>query len=301
MAASRPMVPALAMWVCTSQGLVCARSCRTHARDLMSRAGWTSRRRGRRRTVTAGSDSSPSRGPVRPTARIVGNSFASSRVRSRACLAGPPTLSRVTSRTSGSSGTTGEESRRSSGVAAPIPSLTYLTFDAVTRGVGASQVLPYVSRLEARGVSVELREFEPRVPGAAGGAGRMLRGALAVRGAELVHARAHLAGAAVVLGRPRRWLWDVRSLWIDERIEAGMLRRRGLEERVLRRLERKAAGSCDAVVMLSAAAVPVLSERTGVDVGSRSHVIPTCVDLSRFGMSPLPPADPVRLLLSGSL
>src|SRR5205807_6191950 len=193
MAASRPMVPALAMWVCTSHGLVFVRSRRTVARARRSWAGWTSRWRGSRRTVTAGSDSSPSRGPVRPTARMVGNSAASSRVRRRAWRAGPPTLRRVTSRTSG------EELGRSSGVAAPIPTLAYLTFDAVSRGVGASQVLPYVSRLEARGVSVELHEFEPRVPGAAGGAGRMLRGALAVRGAELVHARAHLAGAAAVV------------------------------------------------------------------------------------------------------
>jgi glycosyltransferase involved in cell wall biosynthesis len=68
-------------------------------------------------------------------------------------------------------------------------------------------------------------------------------------------------------------------------------------------MERRSARSCDAVVTLSAAAVPALSSLTGVDVGPKATVIPTCVDLSRFAVSPLPPAGaaPVRLLLSGSL
>ena len=90
-------------------------------------------------------------------------------------------------------------------------------------------------------------------------------------------------------------------MWIDERIEQGMLRRGGVQERVLRRAERRAACASDAIVTLSSAAIPALSARTGCDVAGKAHVIPTCVDLSRFGVSPLPPADPVRLLLSGSL
>jgi glycosyltransferase involved in cell wall biosynthesis len=191
------------------------------------------------------------------------------------------------------------------GVSAAIPTLAYLTFDPVSRGVGASQVQPYVSRLRSRGVAVEVQSFEGDRfgrPGALGGLGRVARGALAVRGAGLAHARAHMAGAACVLGRSRRWLWDVRSLWIDERIESGMLRRGSVEEKVLRRLERRAARSCDAVVTLSAAAVPALSSLAEADLSAKASVIPTCVDLSRFKASPLVVGDgPVRLLLSGSL
>jgi glycosyltransferase involved in cell wall biosynthesis len=216
-------------------------------------------------------------------------------------------------------------------VAASIPPLTYLTFDPVSRGVGASQVLPYVLGLARRGVTVELHSFEtspasspsPAVAvrsrlddagvrwtahefgsgGGAGGVSRVARGALAIRGAPLVHARAHLAGASAVLGRPRGWVWDVRSLWTEERIEEGMLRRGGVSERVLRWAERRAACASDAVVTLSASAVPALSARTGCDVAAKAHVIPTCVDLSRFEVSPLPSVDVglVRLLLSGTL
>src|SRR5207237_7191987 len=111
--------------------------------------------------------------------------------------------------------------------------------------------------------------------GGRGGLARVARGALAVRGAPLVHARAHLAGAAALLGRPRRWLWDVRSLWIDERIEEGMLRRGGAQERVLRRAERRAACATDAVVALSGAAIPGLSASPGCGVAGKGDVHPT--------------------------
>lgn len=224
-------------------------------------------------------------------------------------MAGPPTFRRVTKRS------TVDELVASGATLLGVSSVTYLSFDSVSRGVGASQVLPYVSRLRSRGVAVDLEALSDERfgrPGAVGGVSRMLRGAWAVRGSALVHARAHPAGASALLARPRRWLWDVRSLWIDERMESGMLRRGGVEEKVLRRLERRSAQSCDAMVTLSAAAIPALSAVTGVDVSAKATVIPTCVDLSRFTVSPLPlapasaaaagpAAGPVRLLLSGSL
>jgi glycosyltransferase involved in cell wall biosynthesis len=93
----------------------------------------------------------------------------------------------------------------------------------------------------------------------------------------------------------------MRGLWADERIEVGTLRRGSVEERIMRRIERGAAQSAGAIVALAGAAIPVLADRHGSRVAAKVHVIPTCVDLDRFPFSDMPPPEPLRLLLSGTL
>jgi glycosyltransferase involved in cell wall biosynthesis len=196
--------------------------------------------------------------------------------------------------------------------------------DSLASGVGASQVLPYVVAVSARGLAVDLRTFEPDGPvpwvaerlaatdvtwhtisfgrpGALGGLGRVARAALSIRGADTVHARSDLAGAAGLLARPRRLIWDMRSFWADQRIALEMMAPGSVEERILRRIERALARRADAIIVLAAAAVPVLVERHGADVAARTTVIPTCVDLQRYAPRPMPPAPTWRFLLSGTL
>lgn len=204
-----------------------------------------------------------------------------------------------------------------------IHPLTYLTHDSVSEGIGVSQVLAYVEAIAAAGVDVHLHSFEKSEPsatararldeagvrwtphdfgrpGAAGGVGRVLAGARAVRGADLVHARSDMAAASVMLAGVDRWLWDVRSLWSDQRIALGALRAGSPEHRVLQRIERAAARRAGAVVTLTDAVVPKLEQRHGVPLRTRTEVIPTCVDLDRFTAAP-PPSGPPRLLLAGTL
>ena len=206
-----------------------------------------------------------------------------------------------------------------------LPRITYLTFDPLSEGVGSSQVVPYVERLARRGMPIELHSFEreatptslasrlkdagvdwrPRPFGAGGpaaGMGRTVRGAAAVRGAQLVHARSDLAAAAALLARPPAWIWDMRSFWIDQRISLGLASSASPSVTVMRRVERAAAASADAVVVLAAAAIDVLEERHGQDIRPRCHVIPTCVDTGAFPLAPMPAAeDALRLVLSGTL
>lgn len=211
----------------------------------------------------------------------------------------------------------------------PVP-LTYLTMDSVQGGVGASQVLPYVQRLAA-GRPVELHSFERfpvltgvgdrgrhRAPGSSGvgagirwhphrfgpggqaaGAGRVIVGAAALRGAQLVHARSDLAAASALLARSAPWVWDVRSFWVDQRIALGMVRRGSRVERVLRSIERRAAQGASAITTLSQAAIDELCRLHGHEVAGKVRVVTTCVDLDRFVPSALPDG-PLALLLSGS-
>jgi glycosyltransferase involved in cell wall biosynthesis len=205
-----------------------------------------------------------------------------------------------------------------------VTNLTYLTFDSLAEGVGRSQVLPYVERLADRGVEVELHTMEKKRPdlaighqlrragvrwnphpfgrqGAVGGAGRVVRGATMIRGASLVHARSDLPAGSVLLARRPRWVWDVRSLWADQRIALGALRPGSMEERILRRIEREAARRSTAIVTLTAAAIEVLRARHGDDAAEKAEVVPTCVDLDRFSLASMPDPDVLRLLFSGTL
>jgi glycosyltransferase involved in cell wall biosynthesis len=137
--------------------------------------------------------------------------------------------------------------------------------------------------------------------GQAGGGARIARAAAAIRRSGLVHARSHPAALAAMVSGTRRWVWDVRALWIDQRVEQGMLRAGSLPVRALRAAERQAARRADSIVTLAAAAIPALEAQTGHALAAKTHVVSTCVDLDRFVVTPPPPLDRVRLLLSGSL
>lgn len=202
--------------------------------------------------------------------------------------------------------------------------VTYLATDAIMEGIGASQILRYVERLPERGVAVDLHTFEKTRPdtavaerlrttgvrwhphdfgryGTAGGIQRMLTAARAARGAALVHARADHAAASALLARQTRWVWDVRGLWVDQRVALGTIRPGAPEERIFRRVERQACRRSTAMVTITRAVIPVLAERHNVDVERKAIVVTTCVDLDRFAVRPLPPVDPLRVLLAGTL
>jgi glycosyltransferase involved in cell wall biosynthesis len=195
--------------------------------------------------------------------------------------------------------------------------------DAVSDGIGLSQVTRYVERLGQRGMAVTLHSFERQGPsqqvanrllaagvrwrphrwgsvGATGGLMRVARGARMVVGAELLHARSDLAAAAALAGCRGAWVWDVRAFWREQRMAAGALAAGSPQERLLRGVEGAAARSCAGVVTLSQAAVDILGARYGDHLAAKSRVITTCVDLDAFSPSPLPP-PPVRVLLAGTL
>ena len=205
-----------------------------------------------------------------------------------------------------------------------FPAVTYLSVDPLGSSVGLSQVVPYVEGLAGCGVNVRLVSFEHSIeaglsrrlaatggvewcplpygrPGSFGGLGRALRAARAVRGAELVHARSDLAAAAVILSGVDRWVWDVRSLWVDQKIATGVIRAGSPEDKVFRHIERAAAARSSQVVTLTGSVVDELERRYGAQLGEKTTVITTCVELDRFVPVSMPKLEPVRLLLAGTL
>jgi glycosyltransferase involved in cell wall biosynthesis len=193
----------------------------------------------------------------------------------------------------------------------------YLSWTGLAEPLGRSQVLAYLRRLagthaitlvtlekaadladgsafatllaECRAAGIDWRPRRYR--GGAVGALRNLlglwweaRGVLRGAAFDLVHARSYLP--ALVAWWLRRgggppYLFDMRALWIDERIGAGRLPARGWRLGLLRRMESALLRDAAAVVSLTHAAVAHLRALPGL-AAQHFAVIPTCVELERF-------------------
>lgn len=103
---------------------------------------------------------------------------------------------------------------------------------------------------------------------------------------KLIHARSYIPGVAAwlvsrVVGVP--YIFDMRSLWPEELITSGRLRRGSLLHRLIFRAEGRLIGDAATVVSLTRAAVHYLRDVHPDRLSeARIAVIPTCTDLERF-------------------
>lgn len=214
----------------------------------------------------------------------------------------------------------------------------YVSYDGALDPLGASQVVPYLLGLAARGVLLTLVSFEkaerwaegerreamrgrlqdagitwrpqryhrrPRLPATAldlwRGA-RVLRAETARLDARIVHCRGEVAMAMARLARlPRRvrLLLDMRALFSEERVASGSWSRGGAIDRLVRRVEEGNLRRADGLVVLSESGREMVWGR--LPQRPPLAVIPTCVDLQAF--VPREAARPAThgLVYSGSL
>jgi len=198
--------------------------------------------------------------------------------------------------------------------------IVYVTHDSLLEGIGSSQIVPVVMGLSQLGWKVGVVSCEKTrniqtlkflfnekdiswTPlnfgrkGAFGGLGRLIRISLNLPNAGAYHCRSDLAATACVVRRKNKILWDVRSLWVDQRMVTGNITQNRLVLYFARRLESIAARNASAITTLTHAVYPVLNER--YELSLKPHqVIPTCTDLEKFKFSPNLPKKR-KLLLSG--
>ena len=204
-------------------------------------------------------------------------------------------------------------------VIAPRPScsVVYVSYDGLLEPLGASQVVPPVEGLAARGFPMSVLSFEKPGDLDDGGAVEDMRARLAASGISwlplryhrvptlpatafdiamavrhlrrtkptLVHARSYVAAAMGSLGfrdGGGKLLFDMRGFWVDERIEGQGWDPTGLRAREGRRVEQALLNRADHVVHLTEAARAIMERRLGSLGRSRHTTIPTCVDLERF-------------------
>lgn len=200
--------------------------------------------------------------------------------------------------------------------------LTYLSVDSIQEGVGSSQITPLILGLAEKGMKVCLITFEKKQPpkelvelfskagvvwianefgklGAIGGISRLNKLRRIVPNSSILHGRSDIATAAAILsGANVPVLWDVRSLWSDQRLLIGTSGWNNLTARGARTLENLSAKKSMAMTTLTAAVVPILQQRHK-RIPEIRGVIPTCVQTSKFLPSSMPIGQ-VTCLLSGT-
>ncbi len=198
--------------------------------------------------------------------------------------------------------------------------VVYVTHDSLSEGIGMSQIVPVLLGLSKSGFSVGVVSCEKRNPspqlieilseknifwkpirfgrnGAIGGVGRILRLALNLPSAKVYHCRGDISATATSIRTRKPFLWDVRGLWLDQKIILSNLQKKHLVIFFAKLLEKRSASKASAVSTLTAAVYPVLRARNP-KMTSKHSVIPTCTDLDKFAFSPSLPKENT-LLLSG--
>jgi glycosyltransferase involved in cell wall biosynthesis len=154
-----------------------------------------------------------------------------------------------------------------------------------------------IANLSSLGIDWNFEKFGRN--GAFSGADRLRRIRKLIAGTQVVHGRSDVATTAALIGNKETpVLWDVRSLWSDQRLQIGSYGWNKFTARGARILENICAERAVAMTTLSAAVVPILQKRHR-KLPEIQEVIPTCVDLSRFSPSALP-RNPYVALLSGT-
>jgi glycosyltransferase involved in cell wall biosynthesis len=205
----------------------------------------------------------------------------------------------------------------------------YISYDGLTDALGRSQVLPYVTGLrrrghrftilscekpdrfasegakvraicEAEGIAWRPLPYHQRPPVLSGVYDRIMLSREAARLHretlfDIVHCRSYIPAAAGMALKRRfgvRFLFDMRGLWPEEKVEAGSWPQSKPLFRAIynyfKRLEAKLFASSDHVVTLTRASLPNLQARPTLrDGGAGLSVIPCCADFEHF---PLPTA-----------
>jgi glycosyltransferase involved in cell wall biosynthesis len=201
------------------------------------------------------------------------------------------------------------------------PRILYLSYDGMLEPLGQSQVLAYLEGLSGR-YEIDLISFEKKADWDREAAREAVRGRIAAAGirwtalryhkaptapataydisigsalaswralrrrAAILHARSYVAGLMALAAKRAtgaRFLFDMRGLWADERVDGGLWRAGGRLYRFAKRVERRLLEGADHVVTLThASAAEIASFPYLAGKAPPITVIPTCADLQRF-------------------
>lgn len=190
--------------------------------------------------------------------------------------------------------------------------LTYVTIDSLSEGVGSSQIIPLVVRLANAGLRINLISYEKITPsndlvdffqsinvdwnsrsfgpsGTIGGIKRLNDLKNEIPKTKLIHARSDIPAVSAVYSHQAPVLWDVRSLWADQKIMIQNNTANKLLYKAYRQLEKISASKSIAMSTLTQAVVPILQERN-TRLPNLRTVVPTAVDLDRFKLNPKVPS-----------
>jgi len=198
--------------------------------------------------------------------------------------------------------------------------LGYLSIDSLAEGVGASQILSLMEEFVKIDLRVALVTFEKTAPpswvceriqfagihwtplpfsgsGTIRGSGRIVDLLKNIPDAEVLHGRSDIPTLAAIISRKAPVVWDIRSLWGEQRKILNSVQFNPLVSSLLNGVENINARHCAAISTLTEAVVPYLRHRHS-KLPEIQSVIPTCVNLERFNLKPMPVGN-IKILLSG--
>lgn len=199
--------------------------------------------------------------------------------------------------------------------------LVYVTIDSLSEGVGSSQISPLISLLSQAGLKIKLISYEKLSPsvqladyfksigvdwdsrpfgshGLMGGLGRLNSLRNAIPRTHLIHARSDIPAVSAITSHQAPVLWDVRSLWADQKIVIQKNRFNSAAYPLYRGLESVAARNSFGMSTLTSAVVPILEQRHK-ELPLLRTVVPTAVNLERFKLNAIMPTK-VHTLFSGT-
>ena len=200
--------------------------------------------------------------------------------------------------------------------------IQYLAFDSLEEGVGASQILNYLSRL-SKNFEITLVNFEKSPPsdamrqkmlgigvtwqplafeqaGTFYGLIRVIRLMTKIDKKIPVHARGDLAALAAIMSGNKQVLWDCRALQADQRFAIASGKSKYVTYLINRIIELIIAKKSKLINVITHPAARILSRRYGLPA-SKFSVISTCVDLETFPLRKMPAQSVLRLLIPGTL
>jgi hypothetical protein len=199
--------------------------------------------------------------------------------------------------------------------------LVYVTIDSLSEGVGSSQISPLIFFLSESGLKIKLISYEKSCPsveltdyfksigvdwdsrtfgssGLIGGLSRLNNLRNAIPKTRLIHARSDIPAVSAITSHQGPVLWDVRSLWADQKIVIQKSFFNSAAYPLYRGLEGAAARNSLGMSTLTSAVVPILEQRHRRLPQLRT-VVPTAVNLERFKLNAVMPTK-VQALFSGT-
>jgi hypothetical protein len=199
--------------------------------------------------------------------------------------------------------------------------LAYVTIDSLSEGVGSSQISPLISLLSDSGLKIKLISYEKLSPsvqlsdyfksigvdwdsrpfgshGLIGGLERLNNLRSGIPKTRLIHARSDIPAVSAIASHQAPVLWDVRSLWADQKIVIQKNLINTVAYPLYRGLESVAARKSLGMSTLTSAVVPVLEKRHKKLPQLRA-VVPTAVNLNRFQLNVVMPVK-AQALFSGT-
>jgi hypothetical protein len=199
--------------------------------------------------------------------------------------------------------------------------LTYVTIDSIAEGVGSSQILPLIQRHARSGLKINLISFEKISPRnelidffrsigvswsplpfennhVTNPLSRINSLRREIRNTNLIHARSDLPTVSAIASHQAPVLWDVRSLWADQKVIIQDSTLNKSLYRVFRGFESISASRSHGMSTLTRAVVPILEGRNA-RVPALRTVVPTAVDLNSFKLNPIIPIK-TKALFSGT-